>query len=79
MTTSRSNDSDDPRFSKKDYELIGDYAKLKGWRYGLGDGYSRIAYFYDENETLIRKSLAELGAELNPGGTPKDGKHSRGR
>ncbi|SDP33772.1 hypothetical protein SAMN04487914_108118 [Arthrobacter sp. ok909] len=67
------------RFSKKDYELIGDYAKLKGWRYGLADSAMRIAYFYDKNEKRISKPLSEIEAELNPKGNPKDGKHTRRR
>jgi hypothetical protein len=62
-------------FTKADYELIGDYAKLKGWRYGLADSVQRIAYFYDENQKRITKRLSEIDLELNPGGNAKDGQH----
>ncbi|WP_307609842.1 hypothetical protein [Pseudarthrobacter sp. W1I19] len=66
-------------FSKKDFDLIGDYAKLKGWRFGLADSVMRIAYFYDKNEKCIRKTFSEMEAELNHGGDAKDGQHSRRR
>lgn len=65
--------------SKKDYERIGEYAKLKGWRFGLADSVMRIATFYDKNEKCIRKTFSEMETELNHGGNAKDGQHSRGR
>jgi hypothetical protein len=53
-----------PTLSKRDSQLITDYAHYKGWRYGLVNAYQRLAIFYDENEKQVRKTFAELASEL---------------